>query len=179
MAWLDALMRILHLGSMAVLVGGLTFRLVALGPALRPVSEEVRNTVTSGVHKQFRRLVHSSIALLLISGAYNWVANAEAYQAAGPAAHGVLGTKVLLALVVFGVVFGLDLGWLKRPWLSVALVLAAIVIVLAASVHTIREQEASADRSTSGDVELRSPSPVGGHGPSMLRRSAPALDERV
>ena len=138
---LNVVMRVVHIGSAIGLLGGTLFALVAFIPASSTLEEGPRESILGIVSRRFYRIAHPAILLLLISGGYNFAIQLDAYREAGPLAHGLLGIKILLALVIFGIVFAQTFGVLKgRPgrWMMVNITLGTLIIILAAVVRHVR-----------------------------------------
>lgn len=142
MFWVNVVARYLHVLSAVAGIGGtLMMRFVVL-PALDrlPNGQEI----LTSIHPYFKRLIHMALGVLLLTGFYNyWVAiqKIHALQAAGapvPAGyHPVMGVKVLLSLVLFGISTMLlapnsSLAQNRKSWLSVNVVLGLVIILLAA-----------------------------------------------
>jgi len=102
MMWLTAealniLMRWVHIASSAVLVGGLIYARVVVGPVLGESSPEERAEALAHLGDRFRPLVYAAIAGLVVSGLYNYLLHRDHT----PYYHAWFGMKVLLALHVF------------------------------------------------------------------------------
>lgn len=135
---LDVILRVAHIGSAIGLLGGALYALAALMPAMKTLDDDLRQKLTTAAQKRFYRIAHPAILLLLLSGFYQFVVNIGVYGEAHPALHGLLGTKILLALVIFGIIFAQTFGVLKgNPgrWLKINVTLGAIIVVLAAVVR--------------------------------------------
>jgi len=137
------LMQWIHIASVAVAVGGIFMLRFIACPALRETiaeDESARSRLTKAIVGRFRIVVHSAIALLLISGLYllfgtpsiGLFRNSAAYR------YG-LETKVMLALALFFISIMLTL---KREtpntfqrnrdrWLLINFVLALVIILIA------------------------------------------------
>jgi putative copper export protein len=103
--WFNVLTRWIHVTSAALAVGGLVYAGLVMFPALRAAGEGAR-PVEEGAMARFRTLIHSAIGLLLLTGVYNLVVVIPRANALGEAKslyHGILGTKILLALILFGI----------------------------------------------------------------------------
>ncbi len=141
-------MRYIHLVSVICTVGGLAFISFCLRPGLRVVEEGFRQAMLRTIDHAFQRVLLVGIVGLIVSGVYNWVSFAPTYRVltwhvAGltlPLGQMLIGTKVLLALVIFAVAFGRAFGFLKdaRFWHTFMLHLAATVILLAVILHQVR-----------------------------------------
>lgn len=136
---LAIVMRYLHIVSAVVAVGSLCFIPFVLKPALRLVEDNLRQTIETVITNRFHTLLWICIVGLTVSGAYNWWLNAPLYRAVGPLGNSLLGTKVLLALIMFAVVAGRTAGLLKnvKLWQMVNIHLAAAVILLGSILRVI------------------------------------------
>lgn len=140
MQTLTLISRMVHIASMAALVGGLLYMVAAMLPALKLVDENLKQTLVKLARKRFARITHPAITLLILSGAWQWYANTPVYHKASPALQALLGTKVLLAIVLFVMIFVGAAGLLKgnpAKWVWLNLLLALIVIVLAVIVNAM------------------------------------------
>ena len=138
---LNVVMRVVHIGSAIGLLGGTLFMLAALLPASGALDEEPRGSIRDLARRRFYRIAHPAILLLLISGGYNFAIQLDAYAEAGPITHGLLGIKIILALIIFAIVFAQTFGMLReRPgrWLAVNVSLGLLIIILAAIVRHVR-----------------------------------------
>lgn len=128
-------MRFVHIASAVVAVGGTAFLALCLTPALRLVDDSFRRSVLGLVKRRFHRALALSIAGLVVSGTYNWYMNAAGYRAMGPAGNALIGTKVLLSMILFALIWANANGLLDparaRLWMIVNLHLAAAIILLA------------------------------------------------
>ena len=125
-------MRYIHIVSAILAVGGMSFILICLTPAVRLLDDTFRASLDQMVHHRFLRLLWASIAGLTVSGAYNWYMLADQYKAMGPIGNALIGTKVLIAVIMFAVVAARSFGLMtnKRAALMINIHLAAIVILL-------------------------------------------------
>lgn len=133
-------MRYLHIVSAIVAVGGLAFMAWCLSPALRLLDDGFREQVQRLASERFQRVIVFAIGGLTLSGVYNWIMLAPVYREAGPLANALIGTKVLLSLVMFGIVFAQKWGLIvpSKFWRSFNLHLGALVILLAAVLRYVR-----------------------------------------
>jgi len=136
---LQIVMRYIHIVSAILAVGGLGFMLVCLSPAVRLFDDGFNESWMKLVRQRFNRLLWIAIAGLVFSGVYNWALLAGTYKDMGPVGNALIGTKVLLALVMFTVVWLGSVGKLKpRVCQMVNVHLAAIVILLAVVLRYLR-----------------------------------------
>ncbi|MCC6578840.1 MAG: hypothetical protein IT440_00225 [Phycisphaeraceae bacterium] len=130
---LIVLMRFLHITGAILAVGGLSFIAACFRPSLKSLPQDQRDALAGAVRGRFLKVQLIAIALLVISGVYGWILSAAAYKAIGPAANAMIGIKVLLALILFAVVWMRSSGILKSDKLAgmINLHLAAVIILLA------------------------------------------------
>jgi uncharacterized membrane protein len=138
---LQIVMRFIHIVSAIVLVGGNAYIATVMLSSLRLVEDSLRNSILKLAADRFTRIVWIGIAGLVVSGAYNWVLLAPMYKAMGPVGNALIGSKVLLALILFLLVWANRVGLTKlsvRAYLILNLHLAAAVIVVAVVLRTLR-----------------------------------------
>jgi uncharacterized membrane protein len=132
----DVLSRWIHVGTAIVLVGGTCFmRFVLLPSARATLSDEAHASLREAVRNRWKRFVHLGIALLLISGFYNYIKAMPGHKGV-PLYHALIGTKILLALAVFflgSALVGRSPAFAKmreypRPWLMLILLLSAAIV---------------------------------------------------
>ena len=73
---------------------------LVLLPSLKLLDDEQRDRLTDGIRGRWKRFVHGGIALFLISGFYNYYRAIPNHDGDG-LYHALVGTKMLLALIVF------------------------------------------------------------------------------
>ena len=98
----NVVMRIVHVLSAVMLIGGLSFFLIGVGPAMRLLDDDLRAQILTLARRSFFKVSHAAISLLLISGAWNWYVNIEAYRAVANKGllQGMLGFKALLGIAI-------------------------------------------------------------------------------
>ena len=134
---LDVLSRVLHVGTAITLVGGSLFMAFVLLPSLASVEDETRQAFVQAMRGRWKRFVHGGIAIFLISGFYNYFRAMPKHEGDG-LYHGMVGTKILLALVVFffaSVLVGRSAvfeGWRQNPApkLRVMIFLAVVIVII-------------------------------------------------
>lgn len=120
-----------HIGCAIVLIGGSFFVRFALMPALQGEAPEL----TDRIRKRWKKFVHGGIPIFLISGLYNYIQMIPKHKGDG-LYHMLLGTKMILAMVVFyfaSVLVGSREGTQKirdnaRKWMGLTLLLATIIV---------------------------------------------------
>lgn len=132
---IDVISRIVHVATAITLVGGSIFTLCVLLPAAKALSAEAHDALASAINGRWKRFVHLGILLFLVTGFYNYF-NAMALHKGDGLYHALLGTKMLLAFVVFFIASALvgrsaklePMRKAKAKWLSM-MVLFGLVIV--------------------------------------------------
>lgn len=135
---MTALVQWVHLVSAVVGVGGIAFVLVVLLPSLRVLGEEQRALLLKTVMGRFRWASWAAILLLLGSGLYN--VRLRAWEAPWGPYWKLMTLKIFLAFCVFiiSLLLTLPIPALNRvrakrqQWLSIALAIAALVILISA-----------------------------------------------
>ncbi len=95
----ELISRWLHILGAITLAGSAIFMRFALHPTLAQSPDDVRATIKEGVRKRWLMFVHTSIAIVLFSGLYNFYAR---FTEVKPMPyHAFFGLKFLLAMVVF------------------------------------------------------------------------------
>lgn len=98
-ALLAVLMRWLHIGSVATLIGGALYGWWVAGAATQSLSPESRDALWEDMASRFRPLVYTAVAGLVVSGIYNVIA----HPGHSLLYHTLLAIKLLLVLHVFTV----------------------------------------------------------------------------
>lgn len=93
---LSLVSRWIHVGTVIVLVGGTSFMKFVAGPVLKGQPPELMNSIRG----RWKKFVHAGIALLLVTGFFNYF-NAMSLHKGDGLYHGLIGTKIILAFVVF------------------------------------------------------------------------------
>ena len=135
---LYTLTRVLHIGTAIVVVGGTFFvRFVLFPAATQNLADDAHARLRSAVMGTWKKIVHAGIALFVATGAINYYrVFAEGTHKGDALYHALLGTKIILALVVFFIASALvgrspAFEGMRRSapkWLLVNLLLAALII---------------------------------------------------
>jgi len=96
----DIVSRVIHVATAIVLVGGSVFLRYVLMPAAAPLAEAEHDALRQRLMNRWKKVVHAGIALLLVSGIYNYIRQIPNHRGDG-LYHALLGVKMLLALIVF------------------------------------------------------------------------------
>jgi uncharacterized membrane protein len=100
MDFLDLISRWAHVGTAIVLLGGAVFSRFVLLPSAAVLPDAEHDQLRTGVLGRWKKFVHIGIALLLVSGFYNFFRAIPGHKGQG-LYHALIGTKILLAFVIF------------------------------------------------------------------------------
>jgi len=137
----DIASRFIHVLTAITLVGGSLFTFLVLLPASERLEDQARGDLMAGVRDRWRRFVHGGIALFLLSGFYNYFRAMPLHRGDG-LYHGLLGTKMLLALAVFALAsllvgrsrLATKMAAQRELWLGVMVLLAIAIVAISAVV---------------------------------------------
>jgi uncharacterized membrane protein len=137
---LFTLSSVLHVATAIVLVGGTFFvRFILLPAAAANLPDDLHAKLRQAVSVSWKKIVHLGIALFIITGAINYYRIIALGGHKGDALyHALLGTKMILALVVFFIASALVgrsaafEGMRRNPrrWLLVNLLLAGVIVAV-------------------------------------------------
>jgi uncharacterized membrane protein len=137
---LAVLSRILHVATAITIVGGTAFlRLVLIPSAMAALSDEEHGRLRQQLIGRWKKFIHAGIGLFLATGLYNYWLAILAIRASGardPLYHGMLGTKIILAFVIFFIASALvgrsarfeSMRKNAKFWLSVNLLIALVIV---------------------------------------------------
>jgi len=131
----EVISRWAHIGTVIVLIGGSAFMRFALVPAAAELPDDQHRALKENVFARWRKIVGIGIGLILLSGLYNYVKAIPEHKGQG-IYHGLIGTKMILAFVVFFLASALtgrsekfeSMRQNSKKWLGVLLALAAIIV---------------------------------------------------
>ncbi len=137
MSTIDVISRILHVGTAITLIGGSAFMLLVLIPAASQLGEETHKKLSAAIQARWKRFVHIGIALFLITGFYNYLQAIPNHKGDG-LYHALIGTKILLALLVFFIAAGLvgrsaklePMRQNRSRWLTILVLVAAVIVAI-------------------------------------------------
>ena len=136
---IQVILRIVHVATAIVLVGGSVFMRFALMPAAAGLGDAEHEALRERLMGRWRRFVHGGIALLLASGLYNYVVVMVPLHKGDGRYHMLVGIKMLLALVLFFLAAALVgrssalqglRGDKARTTLTVMILLAASIVAI-------------------------------------------------
>src|SRR5438874_1735350 len=100
-AFLQLVSRWLHVGTAIVLLGGTVFMRFVLLPAASKLPTDAHDTLRTHLLATWKMFVHIGVALFLATGLYNYIAVMIPLHKGDGLYHGLMGTKILLALGIF------------------------------------------------------------------------------
>jgi len=135
--WLQVVSRIAHVLTAVALLGGSLFSLCVLLPSAKGLDESAHRHLAEGVARRWKWIVHLAIALLLVSGFYNYMLALSVHRG-DSLYHALLGTKMLLALgtlFLAAALVGRSPGLqgirdARQRWTAIAVLLACIVVAI-------------------------------------------------
>jgi uncharacterized membrane protein len=136
--WIELVLRWAHVGTAIVLLGGSVFMRFVLMPAAAALPDDQHQALRQRIMGRWKAIVMAGIALLLVSGFYNYLTSTKG---AGPSRglyHALMGIKILLAFGVFFLASALTgraaaFEAVRRDakrWLGVLILLAALVVAI-------------------------------------------------
>ncbi len=144
--------RWIHISAAIVAVGGAVFMRLALMPSAKEVlDDDVHQRLRQAVRARWARLVHTCVALLLMSGAFNFVVLALPPKVEPMPYHAIFVVKFLAALAVFflGIVLSGRSALSEKMrrdgarWLSVMIAAAALVVLMSGLLGQVRANSAT------------------------------------
>jgi uncharacterized membrane protein len=133
---LPVISRWIHVGTAIVLVGGTVFMRYFVMPAAVQLPEAEHEALRQRILGRWKKAVHAGIALLLLSGFYNYIVVTLPAHRGDRLYHPLIGIKILLALAIFFLASALvgrsrafdGLRKNAKTWLSVIVLLATIIV---------------------------------------------------
>ena len=134
---LEVLARFIHVAVAIVLVGGTVFMRFVLMPAAKELPEAEHDQLRQRLMARWKRVVHGGIALLLLSGLFNYMQQIPKHKGDG-LYHALLGTKMLLAMGVFFIASALvgrsatfeKMRQNRAKWMGMIVLLAAVIVAI-------------------------------------------------
>lgn len=127
-----------HIGAVIIAIGGTVFlRFVLHQAASRTLPEREHAAFTSALLARWSRVLHICITVILLSGTYNAVVMLGRHKSQ-PVYHGLLGTKILLALILFFFAIAITgrsrafagLREHRAKWMTVNIAIAGTIVLL-------------------------------------------------
>lgn len=146
--WFNVLMRWVHVAAAVMGVGGTILMRFAVLPALETLPNG--SEVLTAIRPMYKRLIHTAIGLLLLTGFYNYIyvsiPKVREFKDASPNPlalyHPVMGMKILLSLALFAIAIAVlapvpSFHENRKTWLSVNVLLGLVIMLLAAYLRRI------------------------------------------
>ncbi len=148
---LDAVFRIVHVGTAITVVGGSVFMAFVLMPSATAISDDEHDKLRARVLGRWKMFVHIGVVLFIISGFYNFAKMAPLHKG-DSLYHALVGTKILLAFGVFFIAEALvgkskafeGMRQNRAKWLTIIVTLAAIIVSISGFVKVRGIQENAA-----------------------------------
>ena len=104
-------------------------------PAAKQLSDEQHDRLRGSVNATWKRFIHVGILLFLVTGFYNYFQQMQ-FHKGDSLYHALVGTKIILALVIFfiaSVLVGRSAAfeWMRtgrEKWLKLIVLLAAVIV---------------------------------------------------
>lgn len=150
MDYILLLTRWLHIGSAIAAIGGAFFMRVALMPAATATLDDATHArLREAIRVRWARVIHFSIAILLVTGGFNFVMLAMPPKIEPMPYHAIFGVKLLAALGIFfiaSVLVGRGEGLAamrarRAKWLTILLVLATVIVMLSGILNRVRTEQ--------------------------------------
>lgn len=158
MEFLIVLFRWVHVMSAILAIGGAFFMRVILPLGLAQADAESREAVFLRCRRAFKLLIHISITLLLISGAFNTWRNWGDYRLQPGLTHGLWGLHLLLGLGVMGLALVMLGGPIAPRWhkrgAAVNLLLMFLLVAAASSLKFVRDTAVKQPRAVPAQPNL-------------------------
>jgi uncharacterized membrane protein len=150
---IDVISRIVHVSTAIALVGGSVFMVFVLLPAAKQLSDDQHERLRGLINKTWKRYVHVGILLFLVTGFYNYFQQMPSHKGDG-LYHALIGTKIILALVIFFIASVLvgrspTFEWMRagrEKWLKIIVLLATIIVTMSGFVKVRGPKPKAADR---------------------------------
>lgn len=131
--------RILHVLAAILLLGGGMFKLFVIIPSVTELGDEDRRALRERFLKRWRYLVATGIALLIFTGFYNFIFVSIPLHKGDALYHALMGTKILLAFLVFFLASALagrsaKLEFIRsnaKTWLTVTVLISTVIVAIA------------------------------------------------
>lgn len=135
---LNVLFRWLHVGTAIVVLGGSVFMRFVLMPAAAELPDDQHEALRGRVMGRWKKFVMIGIALFLISGFYNYIVVSIPKHKGDKLYHPLIGTKILLAFVVFFIASALTgraaafegIRKNAKKWLLILILLAFTIVCI-------------------------------------------------
>ncbi len=157
---LEVLGRFLHVAAAIVMVGGTVFMRFILMPAAKELPEAEHDQLRQRLLARWKRVVHIGIAMLLLSGLFNYMQQIPKHKGDG-LYHALIGTKMLLAMVVFFIASALvgrsatfeKMRQNRAKWMGLIVLLSALIVGISGFAKVRDPKTKPVEQSNSHKVE--------------------------
>lgn len=159
--YVGILFRWLHILAAITAVGGTIFMRVALLPSVGVLVDDQRKSLHEAVRSRWVKFVMGAILFLLVSGIYNFIMKLDQLpQESKGLYHGLFGTKVLIASIIFFVASALagrsaafdGIRKNARFWLTLNMVLGITVVCISGVLRAVPVKEKVAESAKPGQA---------------------------
>jgi uncharacterized membrane protein len=135
---LNVASRWLHIATAIVILGGTVFMRFVLLPAAESLPPAEHEALRGKVVARWKKFVMGGIALFILSGFYNYLVVTGPLHRKDKSYHMVMGTKILLAFIVFflaSVLVGRSARFEplrrdRKKWLLITIVIAFVIVLI-------------------------------------------------
>src|ERR1700722_13037808 len=135
---LNVASRWLHIATAIVVLGGTVLMRFVLLPAAESLPQAEHDALRANVIARWKKFVMAGIALFLASGFYNYLVVSIPRHHGDHVYHALMGTKILLAFVVFflaSVLVGRSarfepLRRQRKTWLLITILIAFLIVLI-------------------------------------------------
>lgn len=151
--WILLVSRWFHLSAAIVAVGGAFFAWWALHPSIGSSGEPVAGEIREAVRRRWSKVVYLSIAILLLTGGFNFVRLAWPPKVEPMPYHAIFGVKFFAALALFVIASAVNgrsrafhaMRLQAGKWLKILLILAGLIVLLSGVLNQVRTRPAQPD----------------------------------
>lgn len=162
---IPVLARWLHIGPVIILAGGAFFMRFVMVPSVgETLSDEQHDKLRAAIVGRWRKVLHLCIALILISGSYNFYRSFSVFDKP-PLYHMLFLPKFLAAMGVFFVASALvgrspafeHMRREPRKWLGMLVALAGLIVVLSGIMKNLPDKVRGQDDPTASLMHEQEP----------------------
>ena len=157
---LEVLGRFLHVAAAIVMVGGTVFMRFILMPAAKELPDAEHDQLRQRLLARWKRVVHTGIAMLFLSGIFNYIQQRPLHRG-DTLYHALLGTKMLLAMVVFFIASALvgrsatfeKMRQNRAKWMGLIVLLSVLIVGISSFAKVRGPKMKAVEQSNSHKVE--------------------------
>ncbi len=135
-----AISRYFHLLSVIIAIGGAFIIRYAVQPALSELDQSTRGRFLDRMGRALARIVPAAVLLLILTGLINVYRAFTVAPMPPPAYHMILGLKILLSFMLFGIALGMAWGHARiqanrRFWYSMMVHMGLLLVALSVALR--------------------------------------------